>query len=197
MKGVVNAPPTTIPGTDVVAPSVKRTILEFPGSRLETAMAPAPADTPRANDKPATTPQELVQLAQSYFEASEKFLRPCKKADKKAKKSPHQTLAHAPYRFNAIHAIELYLSAYLQLNKHEPQEIRDLQDNLEERTTRATKAGLVLRKRTISHLGKLTSTREYVETRYHPAALKKLSQPTQLLATLNDVRQKVEKAVTA
>ena len=156
-------------------------------------MAPAPADTPRANDKTTTTPQELVQLAQSYFEASEKFLRPCKKA----KKSPHQTLAHAPYRFNAIHAIELYLSAYLQLNKHEPQEIRDLQHNLEERTTRATKAGLVLRKRTISHLGKLTSTREYVETRYHPAALKKLSQPTQLLATLKDVRLKVEKAVTA
>ncbi len=164
-------------------------------------MAPAPADTPRANDKSATTPQEMLELAQSYFEASEKFLKPSKKADKKAdkkaKKPPHQTLAHAPYRFNAIHAIELYLSAYLQLNKHEPQEIRDLQHNLEERTTRATKAGLVLRKRTISHLGKLTSTREYVETRYHPAALKKLSQPTQLLATLKEVREKVEKAVTA
>lgn len=151
-------------------------------------MAPATARTPPSTDKPATTPKELVELAQSFVAASETYL---------ALKGKTDPLAQAPYRFNAIHAIELYLTAYLQLNKHEPEEIRDLQHDLKERTARATKAGLVLRKRTISHLGKMTSTREYVETRYHPAALKKLSQPTQLLATLKEVREKVEKAVTA
>lgn len=147
-----------------------------------------PATTHRATELPATSPKELVELAQSYVAASEAYLALNKKTS---------SLAQAPYRFNAIHAIELYLTAYLQLNKHEPQEIRDLQHDLKERTQRATKAGLILRKRTIRHLGKLTSSREYVETRYHPAALKKLSQPTQLLATLTEVREKVEKAMSA
>jgi len=153
---------------------------------METAVAPT--ITPRTSELPPTTPKELVELAQSFVAASETYLTLHKKT---------KSVAQAPYRFNAIHAIELYLTAYLQLNKHEPGEIRDLQHNLKERTARATKAGLVLRKRTISHLGKMTSTREYVETRYHPAALKKLSQPTQLLATLKEVREKVEKAVAA
>jgi len=153
---------------------------------METAVAHT--ITPRTSELPPTTPKELVELAQSFVAASETYLTLNKKT---------KSLAQAPYRFNAIHAIELYLTAYLQLNKHEPGEIRDLQHNLKERTARATKAGLVLRKRTISHLGKMTSTREYVETRYHPAALKKLSQPTQLLATLKEVREKVEKAVAA
>jgi hypothetical protein len=107
------------------------------------------------------------------------------------------SLPQAPYHFNAIHAIELYLTARLQLNNQEPQEIGNLQHNLKKRTARATKAGLVLRKRKISHLGKMTSTGEYVEIRHHPATLKKLSPPTHLVATLKDVGKKLEKAVTA
>jgi hypothetical protein len=91
------------------------------------------------------------------------------------------SLAQAPYHFNAI---KLYLTASLQLNNHEPQEIRDLQHNLKKRTARATRAGLVLRKRKISHRGRMTSTGESVEIRHHPATLKKPSQPTHLLATL-------------
>lgn len=146
-------------------------------------MAPAPAKTPNEIDIPETTPKALVELARSYSKASKRYIGLHKSTE---------SLTQAPYRFAAIHAIELYLTAYLQLNRHEPKAIRELQHNLEERTARAAKAGLNLRKRTINHLGKLTSTREYVETRYHPGALKKLSQLQQLHATLNDVQQKVE-----
>jgi len=132
------------------------------------------------------TPQELANLARSFSEATDKLLGLCKKG---------KPLTHAPYRFAAIHAIELYLTAYLQLNNHEPKTIRKLQHNLEERTARATEAGLKLRKRTIAHLGELTSTREYVETRYQPTALKNLTQPNRLIATLKDVEDKVMKVV--
>lgn len=147
-------------------------------------MPPTPAEPPK--DMAATTPKELLELAKSYSKASMTYL-----SAEKSKAS----LANAPYHFAALHAIELYLTAYLQLNSHEPKDIRDLQHNLEARTEHATKAGLILRKRTVRHLRKLTSSREYVEARYHPAALKNLSQRTQLLATLNDVKDKVEKVV--
>ncbi len=150
-------------------------------------MANTPVVTSRETDAAPISPQELAELARSYAEASRAYLETHKSS---------RSISQAPYRFAAIHAIELYLTAYLQLNRHEPKEIRDLQHDLEQRTARAIKAGLILRKRTVTHLGKLTITREYVETRYHPAAMPKLSQPAQLLATLNDVQQKVEKAVS-
>jgi len=132
------------------------------------------------------TPQELAKLARSFSEATDKLLGLCKKG---------QPLTHAPYRFAAIHAIELYLTAYLQLNNHEPKKIRGLQHDLAKRTDHATKAGLKLRKRTIAHLRELTSTREYVETRYHPTTLKNLTQPNAIIATLKDVEDKVRQVV--
>lgn len=132
------------------------------------------------------TPQELANLARSFSEATDKLLGLCKKG---------KPLTHAPYRFAAIHAIELYLTAYLQLNNHEPKTIRGLQHDLAKRTDHATKAGLKLRKRTIAHLRQLTSNREYVETRYHPAAMKNLTQPNAIIATLKDVEDKVMKVV--
>lgn len=148
-------------------------------------MASAPGEK---QPEPATPPtaQELASLARSFSEATDKLLGLCKK---------RQPLTHAPYRFAAIHAIELYLTAYLQLNNHEPKTIRKLQHNLEHRTDRATEAGLKLRKRTIAHLRELTSTREYVETRYQPTAMKNLTQPNRLIATLKDVEDKVMKVV--
>lgn len=148
-------------------------------------MASAPSEK-QPEEATSPTPRELASLASSFSEATYKLLDLCRKGE---------PLTHAPYRFAAIHAIELYLTAYLQLNNHEPQKIRKLQHNLEGRTTRAIEAGLKLRARTIAHLRELTSTREYVETRYQPTALKKLTQPNRLIATLREVEDKVMKVV--
>jgi hypothetical protein len=148
-------------------------------------MASTPSEKQPEQATPPT-PQEIARLARSFSKATDKLLGLCKKGE---------PMTHAPYRFAAIHAIELYLTAYLQLNNHEPKTIRKLQHNLEQRTDHATKAGLKLRKRTIAHLRELTSTREYVETRYHPTTLKNLTQPNAIIATLKDVEDKVMKVV--
>lgn len=149
-------------------------------------MESTPTERKPEQERPST-PQELAELASSFSEATNTLLGLCKKG---------QPLSHAPYRFAAIHAIELYLTAYLQLRNHEPKKIRELQHDLSQRTTKATEAGLKLRKRTIEHLRELTSNREYVETRYRPTTLKNLTQPNAIMATLRDVQGKVTKALS-
>ena len=132
------------------------------------------------------SPQELVELARAYAEAAEQLVERQKKCT---------AISRAPYRLAAIHAIELYLNAYLRMKNHEPDEIRGLQHDLQQRTERATKAGMKLRKRTITHLGAMTSNREYLLARYQPSAQKSLSQINRLLATLRDVEKKVTTAM--
>jgi hypothetical protein len=52
-------------------------------------------------------------------------------------------------------------------------------------------SGLVLRKRTVAHLNKLTESREYLVTRYGPELSTSLSQINRLMATLEEVARKV------
>lgn len=59
----------------------------------------------------------------------------------------------------------------------------------------AIDAGLVLRKRTAQHLATLSSNREYLVTRYGPELTATLSEVTRVMATLNELSQKVSKVV--
>ena len=54
-----------------------------------------------------------------------------------------------PYRLLALHAIELYLNAYLLDRGYAAADVRRLQHDLAVRTERAVRAGLVLRVRTL------------------------------------------------
>jgi len=100
--------------------------------------------------------------------------------------------ATAPFRLLAIHAIELYLNAFLRSAGQPAPTIRGLQHNLAARLELIDTYGLVLRKRTRLHLATVSANREYLASRYDPDATTP-SQLNQLQATLSEVRSKVLK----
>ena len=136
-----------------------------------------PGETATAND--------VLSLAEEYRRAAEALLPTGRK------RSP---LSRAPYRLVAIHAIELYLNAYLLAAGNSPVEVRRLQHDFGSRAQHAAIARLALRKRTLAHLVRLSDQREYLVTRYHcdPAEISEL---TRLAASLNEVAEKVSAIV--
>ena len=108
---------------------------------------------------------------------------------------PHDTrgnvASRAPWRLLAVHAIELYLNAFLLHAGGEPGSIRGLQHDLSARAERAIAKGLTLRKLTTQHLATVTVDREYLVVRYSPDLLSSMSQINQLAATLEELAEKV------
>lgn len=131
------------------------------------------------------TPQQVQKLANEYRLAADHLL------DKGRKREP---ISRAPFRFNAIHAIELYLNALLLHVGLSAEEIRGLQHNLAKRTELAASHGLRLRKGTIAHLNAMAERREYLAMRYEPEIVES-SQINRLSASLKDVAEKVETAL--
>ena len=129
------------------------------------------------------TPQDVLLLAREYRLAAE-FLLPTGR-----RKSP---LSRMPFRLMAIHAVELYLDAFLRARGHTAAELRRRPHNFAARSELALKAGLNLRKRTVKHLGTLTTTREYLVARYGAEQVVPMSPLNRLSATLQDVANKVE-----
>ncbi len=107
---------------------------------------------------------------------------------------PRQPLSRAPYRLVAIHAVELYLNAFLLAAGHPCKTVRGLQHDLAARTQLALDAKLGLRKRTMEHLFRLSQTREYLITRYDPEAPAG-SELNRLAATLTEVAEKVRGSI--
>ena len=105
------------------------------------------------------TPQQLVALASEYRRAAGTLLPNGRRG---------QPLSWAPYRLAAIHAVELYLNAYLLATGHAPSSVRGEHHNFASLAGRAIEAGLCLRKRTVRHLQELASSREYLASRYDP-----------------------------
>lgn len=104
-------------------------------------------------------------------------------------------LSRSPGRLCAIHAIELYLNAYLLSSGASPQEIRAHFHNLKERSDRTRASGLILRKRTAEHLIKMTEEREYLISRYSPEMATTHSEINRLMATLEEVANKVSQRI--
>ncbi len=124
---------------------------------------------------------DVLALAEEYRRAAEALLPIGRK------RSP---LSRAPYRLVAIHAIELYLNAYLLATGHSPIAIRRLQHDFGSRTEHAVSGKLILRKRTFAHLIRLSERREYLTTRYDCAPAK-ASELNRLAASLSEVAEKV------
>ena len=89
-----------------------------------------------------------------------------------------------------MHAIELYLNAFLLAGGTPPEQVRSHFHNLAARTESAIASGLVLRKRTAEHLRKMTEDREYLVSRYGPEMTSTLSELNRLMATLEEVSKK-------
>lgn len=94
----------------------------------------------------------------------------------------------------AIHAVELYLNAFLLRSGHSAGQVRGLQHNLVARADLAVQLGLVLRKRTREHLHAMSQSREFLVTRYVPSGTS-LSEINRLQATVEEVAQKVSAAI--
>lgn len=130
----------------------------------------------------AASPSEVFALAEEYRLAAQSLVKMGR---------PRQPLSRAPGRLCAIHAIELYLNAYLLSRGMSPQEIRTHLHDLQGRSERARASGLILRKRTNEHLTKMTEEREYLISRYGPEMATTLSEINRVMATLEEVAKKV------
>lgn len=129
-------------------------------------------------------PLEILALAEEYRQAAT-ALRGLLKAK--------QPLSTAPFRLCAIQAIELFLSSFLLQSGMKPSEIRALQHDMQRRAELARSNGLVLRKKTADHLETLANNREYLISRYEPALVTSVSEINRLIATMEEVANKVQK----
>ncbi|MEZ2224311.1 hypothetical protein [Rhizobium sp. RCC_161_2] len=96
-----------------------------------------------------------------------------------------------PRRLLALHAMELYLNAFLLAKGVDPRKIAGLRHDLGEQAQIASEAGLLLRKRTMAHLVILSESDEYHVIRYAPNRASKLSQMNRVMATLDELSLKV------
>lgn len=100
-------------------------------------------------------------------------------------------LTRAPYRLVAIHAIELYLNAFLLQSGCSAGQIRGLQHDFGARARLAVEKGILLRKRTFEHIVSLTGNREYLVSRYGPEMTTRSSEINRLNATMEELAKKV------
>lgn len=130
--------------------------------------------------------EEIVHLATEYHHAAHTLRQNARKG---------KPLSRAPSRLCAIHAIELYLNAFLLYLGETPGQIRSLQHNLAGKTALAVDGGLKLRKKTAEHLIKMSQDREYLISRYGPEMAATLSEVNRVIATLEEVGKKVRSVI--
>ncbi len=144
-------------------------------------------DAPSSYPGEVATPEEILRLADSYRQAALTLAELGRRGD---------PVSLAPYRYAAVHAIELYLNALLLRAGHAPSRIRGLHHDFSARADLAIACGLLFRKRTSKHLKMIASTREYLVTRYGPELTSTLAQLNRLAATLDEVAVKVRLAMS-
>lgn len=149
---------------------------------FEPPAAIPPPTTSNSYPGSSATPAGLLLLAGEYRQAAGLLMGNGRKG---------VAASYAPFRLNAIHAIELYLSSFLLSVGEPPEAIRALGHDLAARSERAVLRGLVLRQRTILHMRSLSGAREYLVSRYAVELLSSMSQLNQLSATLEEVASKV------
>ncbi len=139
---------------------------------------------PRCAGNPVNV-RDILNLATHYQDAANRL-----------GKGPSKP-SHLPLRLLALHAIELYLNAFLLAKGVDPATIRSFRHDLSQRSRIASEAGLVLRKRTMAHLAALSSSNEYHVIRYASESPSKLPQLTRIMATLDELSRKVRKILRA
>ena len=127
------------------------------------------------------SPQQVLELAEEYRRAALTLLPIGRR---------RKPLSRAPFRLAAIHAIELFLTAFLLHSGEQWNALKKMRHDLGKRSKIAKDRGLILRKGTADHLQELTATGEYLISRYDPSQT--VTSPlSRLKATLDDVSKKV------
>lgn len=159
--------------------------MKNPGADGEQLPVPSIAESKPYPGSQATIGQ-FIGLADEYCVAAYSLLSQCNRT------SPSSS---APARLCAIHAVEMYLNAFLIFHGMPPAGVRGLQHNLAERAAAATRNGLSLRSKTQAHLLRIHDQREYLVVRYGPEQVRGLSELNRMFATLKEVSTKVRSTV--
>jgi hypothetical protein len=130
------------------------------------------------------TAAELFQLAEEYRRAASLLMDMHRRG---------QPLSRAPFHLTALHAIELYLNAFLLSRGLTPCDVRKLHHDLSARIGHEHAGRLALRKRTAAHLEGLSKRREYLISRYGTDQMRTVSQINRMRATLDELQSKVAK----
>lgn len=141
---------------------------------MTASAAPYPGST--------ATADEMLRLAETYHLSALRLLDEARGGD---------AIARAPGRFCAVHAIELYLDAFLRALGESPCRLRAHGHDLRMRAALAMDHGLALRAKTRLHLIRLTLDREYLMLRYGPDRAASVCELNRLTATLAEVARKV------
>lgn len=156
----------------------------------ETGPAPAAgsAGSPPIYPGHAERPGDVLSLADEYATAAARLL-----AESRGRKG----LSRNPAHLCAIHAIELYLNAFLLHRSQPPDLVRGMFHSVDRKAELATSLGLTLSKRTALHLAEIAAAREYLVVRYAPTApLEGLSPSDRLMATVGELAKKVTAAIS-
>lgn len=156
----------------------------------EAATKPPPSAS--ITERPAypgseATVEQFIGLADEYLAAAHSLL---------SQVSRKRLLSSAPARLCAIHAVEMYLNAFLIFHGSDHKQVRGFQHDLAQRAVMATEKGLCLRVKTQAHLLKIHDQREYIVVRYGPEQARGLSELNRIFATLNEIRTKVRTALS-
>ncbi len=127
------------------------------------------------------TIEDVLELADAYYCAATALFPNAQKG---------APLSYAPARLCSIHAIELYLNAFLRHHGATPAQIRNRGHNLADPPFVDT---LRLRQKTAQRLIDISERREYLISRYGPELAAQHTELTRLTATLNEVQAKVKK----
>jgi hypothetical protein len=130
------------------------------------------------------TANNIICLAEGYRRTAQRLLE----------ERPMAWRSEAPGRLCGVHAIELYLNAFLLDRGLTPEEIRASGHDLGRKAGMTAAAGLTLKRRTARHLETMTEEREYLGLRYDPD-MTSSSQINRVLATLDEVSGKVKQAL--
>ena len=141
-------------------------------------MSTAPSNPYPGED---ATPDQIRQLANAYQKAADHVRQLGRRG---------KPLTYAPFRMTAIHAIELYLNAWLRHRGVVHKRIRGLLHNMHEAADLAREHDLQLSKGTDRNLRQIGEHREYLVSRYAPE-LSAPSQINRLEATLKEVAEEV------
>jgi hypothetical protein len=130
--------------------------------------------------------QEIMRLAEAYHRSGLALIEAGRGGD---------AVGRAPGRYCAIHAIELYLDAFLRAAGETPCRLRVHGHDLGRRAALAIGRGLDLRRKTALHLVQMSRQRDHLVVRYGPECLDAVCEINRLVASLTEIARKVRASV--
>jgi hypothetical protein len=147
---------------------------------------PTPPAVPQPDPGSGASAAEIVRFAQAYHTSALMLIEAGR---------GREAVDRAPGRYCALHAIELYLDAFLRAAGEAPGRLRAHQHNFGMRAALAMERGLAIRRKTALHLVQLSRQREDLVVRYRPDCMDAICELNRLVASLEEIARKVRAAI--